>query len=458
MPIIFAGNHNNGLVDPLVVYVTVNRKRLIRPVAAAYLFQIPIVGWVLRHVLLAIPVVRRGDSYTPDEYMSTSTSSLFSSSAVAASVAAPSPTTASMVPEEDEENGIGHRNNHSGEGGEGGVEQWRQTRNSTSLEAMANVLVNSDSFCIFPEGTSHNEPELLELKTGYARACMMALQEKPSLRVAIVPVGLNYEAKNEFRSDIFVEYGKPLIVTNQLVQQWCSQHPNEDFVTHLTEMLKERLENVIIHAPNLRILNGAHLARMIIYTNKDLDQMTQEEYIDTTKEIIRVLRMDNETSRQLCDDLATFQTHLDILGLTYKELKKGTSSLILSLLISILSMPLSLPGALFHAPIGLLASFLGKKVAQGYQDQQAHYKIMVTMMLVPIVYFITFLLLFIRYGFWISIGVLLLLILSILFAIMVRPLGCSIEFLRIFPRLVTFNRRAFKREHDRLREKLLQLL
>jgi glycerol-3-phosphate O-acyltransferase/dihydroxyacetone phosphate acyltransferase len=189
--------------------------------------------------------------------------------------------------------------------------EGKSANNDAALEAMAKILLDGNAFCIFPEGISHNSTEVLELRAGFARACMIALEKNDSLQISIVPVGLNYEAKNRFQSDIFVEFGEPLVVTKQHLQlhQMDSQKTLSDLATNL----KEGLEDVIIHAPNKEVLTVAHLARMMY--REDSIQVTQREYVDFTKMLIDVFQEDNKESKDLFQALLIFQTHLDILGL-----------------------------------------------------------------------------------------------------------------------------------------------
>jgi hypothetical protein len=48
-----------------------------------------------------------------------------------------------------------------------------------------------------------------------------------------------------------------------------------------------------------------------------------------------------------------------------------------SAIVTFISIPLCIPGELVHGPIGLLSSYVGKKLAEGFDDQQAHYKVCV---------------------------------------------------------------------------------
>ncbi|HEX8172541.1 MAG TPA: 1-acyl-sn-glycerol-3-phosphate acyltransferase [Thermoanaerobaculia bacterium] len=70
------------------------------------------------------------------------------------------------------------------------------------------VLRGTGSIAIFPEGTTHDDPQLRELKTGAARIALGSSLP----RVAVIPTGIYYTAKHVFRSDVLVMFGEPLEV------------------------------------------------------------------------------------------------------------------------------------------------------------------------------------------------------------------------------------------------------
>ena len=72
------------------------------------------------------------------------------------------------------------------------------------------ALAGGVNIALFPEGTSHNEPHALPLKTGAARIVLEAEAVRGPLGVRIVPVGLSYEAKGRFRSKVRVSVGHPI--------------------------------------------------------------------------------------------------------------------------------------------------------------------------------------------------------------------------------------------------------
>ncbi len=69
------------------------------------------------------------------------------------------------------------------------------------------VLRDQGLIAIFPEGISHNEPQLQPLKTGAARITLEAESRFGPLGVRIVPMGLTFDAKGTFRSRALVRFG-----------------------------------------------------------------------------------------------------------------------------------------------------------------------------------------------------------------------------------------------------------
>ena len=155
-PLLYVANHNNGLVDPLLVMAFLpGRPRFL---AKDTLWKNP----VLRPFLAlgrVIPVYRPQD-------------------------AAPKP---------------------AGEQ----AQRTTASANEESFRRCRGVLAAGGAVALFPEGKSHSEPALAELKTGAARILLgLPAATRPS--VAVVPVGLLYDAPGMFRSRVLMVVGEPL--------------------------------------------------------------------------------------------------------------------------------------------------------------------------------------------------------------------------------------------------------
>ena len=84
-------------------------------------------------------------------------------------------------------------------------------RNLESLSQAAARLKGGEAIGIFPEGKSHDAPRLEQVKTGAARMAIQAVREG-AVGLKLVPVGLNYERKEMFRSAIWIRVGEPIDV------------------------------------------------------------------------------------------------------------------------------------------------------------------------------------------------------------------------------------------------------
>jgi glycerol-3-phosphate O-acyltransferase/dihydroxyacetone phosphate acyltransferase len=125
-PLIVAANHQNGLVDPMLLLAALPRR--LRPLAKAGLFRHPLVAPFL-HLARALPVHRRADA-----------------------------------------------------GGD-------TAGNLTTFRAVSQALARREAILIFPEGLSQPEPTLMTLRTGAARLLLEA-EAAGAPRVTLLPVGL----------------------------------------------------------------------------------------------------------------------------------------------------------------------------------------------------------------------------------------------------------------------------
>ena len=98
----------------------------------------------------------------------------------------------------------------------GGVPVYRRqdgkdtTRNFDTFRRCRAVLAGGGAVLLFPEGTSHSQPHRLPLKTGAARIALETEACHGPLHLSIIPVGLRYEAKGEFRSRVLIQVGDPI--------------------------------------------------------------------------------------------------------------------------------------------------------------------------------------------------------------------------------------------------------
>jgi 1-acyl-sn-glycerol-3-phosphate acyltransferase len=154
-PVLLVVNHPNALVDALLVGWVVPRR--VRITAKSTLFTNPVVGRLLRWIGV-VPLHRTSD-----------------------------------VAE------LGVRSD--------------PMRNRNAFRAVRDALRDGGTVLIFPEGKSHDEPALAPLKSGAARMALYAAESGGVTDLAIVPIGLTFERKEEPRSRVLVQIGEPIVMS-----------------------------------------------------------------------------------------------------------------------------------------------------------------------------------------------------------------------------------------------------
>ena len=172
-PVFFAVNHSNALVDALVVATALPRP--VRFLAKATIFSNPIASAFLNSVGV-IPLKRAADEVKK--------------AAESAHATVASARTDDMV----------------------GASNLDPSRNANSFHAVSDALAEGSAVVIFPEGISHDEPQLQPLRTGLARMALQAREQQNVRHIQIIPVGLLFERKEEPRSRILVQVGDPIDV------------------------------------------------------------------------------------------------------------------------------------------------------------------------------------------------------------------------------------------------------
>ncbi len=178
-PVLLVANHPNSLLDPVLVAAAARRP--VSFLAKAPLFTDKRLGWLMRAVG-AIPVYRRSDDPTQME------------------------------------------------------------RNEEMFRAAHAALADGAAVGLFPEGKSHDDPALATLRTGAARIALGAYG-LTGRAFPVVPVGLVFRHKDEFRSSALVLVGSAV--------RWDDVAPlgasDETAVRILTSRISEGLRQLTVN-------------------------------------------------------------------------------------------------------------------------------------------------------------------------------------------------------------------
>jgi len=319
-PVMFLGNHPNGLIDPGVMLILAQRK--VTFLAKEPLFRMPVLGQIMRG-MDALPIFRKQD-------------------------------------------------------GPGDT-----TKNEGTLTASVDALVQGRAITLFPEGKSHSEPQLAELKTGAARIALEAARKGAAVR--LVPVGITYEAKNRFKSRVHVEVAPAIAAADFLEKPGEDPH---DAALRFTAAIAAALQQVTLNLDaweDLPLLETAEA----LYALSQGDQAGNAERRKGFARGMALLREEQPARfERLKHELAAFRRRLDLLSVSADDLtsqyRPGTVALFITRnVLSLLSAPLVLLGfALFVIPYHL--PLLAVKAVRPDQDTESTVKVLTLLLLAPV--------------------------------------------------------------------------
>jgi len=118
-----------------------------------------------------------------------------------------------------------------------------------TFESCFRVLEQGEAVGIFPEGITHDDPQLKTVKTGAARMALeLEHRHGGKLGLQIVPVGLTFSAKERYRSEVLVHFGEPIRIADFLAGYPEKKH---DCLHKLTSEIEQRITALILHLPKL---------------------------------------------------------------------------------------------------------------------------------------------------------------------------------------------------------------
>ncbi len=258
-PVLFVGNHPNSLVDPGFVAAAAGRP--VRFLAKAPLFTDKLIGWLIR-ASGSIPVYRRQDDPTL----------------------------------------LG--------------------RNRSVFEAVHTALEEDCAVGIFPEGKSHSEPSMAELRTGAARISLGAAA-RLGRDFPIVPVGMILREKERFRSEAYALVGEPV--------RWddLRDRPEDDVdaVRELTRRIDAALREVTLNVERWEDLPVLECAEALYTVELGLEHSPGDRVRrlrQMSETLSRLRSTDPESVENLHGAIERFSHSLEALGIGVAELDTAT--------------------------------------------------------------------------------------------------------------------------------------
>jgi len=260
--------------------------------------------------------------------------------------------------------------------------------NEDAFARLYDVIESGHSMGIFPEGISHVESQLSKLKTGAARVAL-AVAARGKVQIKIVPCGLNYIHRHRFRSQVLIEFGEPIVIDDEWTRRY--RMDEQQAVRQLTDHLASALAIVTLNAPDWRTLRIIQTVRRLY--KPATASLTPSAYIELNRRFVAGYLRDIHTPelQALSLEVEDYQARLDMLGLKDHHLRqpltftRASRKVLLRSLKMLALLPLAIPGALLHLPVGWIAATVGERFSYE-QDDIATLKVLATILLLPFLY------------------------------------------------------------------------
>lgn len=321
---VFVANHTNALIDPILVLTDAPCE--ISPIAKSTLWSIPGLRWLL-DAAGAVPIVRRRDAPTKDA-----------------------------------------------------------ATNDETFEKIAGHLNRGGNILIFPEGTSHSQPQLAPLRTGAARMLSLANATKPGgagtgESLTFQAAALEFDAADKFRSRCLLLYG-PVRRFDDIAGA------GEDRVRAATAIMEADLKELLVEGET-------HDERRLIARVAEL--LAHDEHDDSLERwnsIGRRVEAASQTLRKLdrgmVDYVAlkvdAYYKELERVGVRDAQVAAGrvpdfkptARRLKLALL-----APLAIPGMILYAPPYFVPRLVARQ-ANAERDDASTYKLAAGLLVYPV--------------------------------------------------------------------------
>ena len=244
-------------------------------------------------------------------------------------------------------------------------------KNQETIDKAVDVLKDRIPFCIFPEGTHQAKYSSLPLSKGIFRIAYQAHDLMPDVPLYIVPVGIKYGDFFRFRSTIRMEFGKPINV-GEFIAENAHMTPQEQ-TNVLKDLLTERLHSTIFHIPNdedyaatYEVCNAVEPFEMekISHSGKPILEVQHEANKQALKRIEALKESNPEKAKKLLElgkEASKLRKKKGI-DTESASVKKPLLSRLGRVLLTLITLPYTLPVSVLASPVVLLCQFIFTKL------------------------------------------------------------------------------------------------
>jgi len=280
-------------------------------------------------------------------------------------------------------------------------------KNKDTFQKTIDVIKAQNGLVILPEGYHEGVHRLRTLKKGFARIAFQTEEASNFLLdIKIVPMGLHYSDYIKSRSDLYINFGEPIPVSNyyELYKEAPAKAINK-----ITSDLAEKIKPLMVHIESIDHYDVYDSLRVMYWENVCLndenENCSKSNRINAEQKVIKSIEQleENEPDQftSLCELNGSFRDQISKTGIKAEVFKNPVKlfSLIINSMCSVIGFPIALYGLI----INILPIAIVKYSENKIKDLQfkSSFKFVLSLVVFPLFYIILSILFFVfSASFW----------------------------------------------------------
>ena len=190
--------------------------------------------------------------------------------------------------------------------------------NSLMFKETTKKLIEGKAICIFPEGTSHDNTHLLQLKPGVAYIALEAMANYGVKNIKLLSCGLSYFSRDEFRSDLILKFGIPMEIPDSLANTFKIN--KKQAIDLLLKTVETQMKSVTLTTPTY---NEYMLVKMFtnLYVPTNIE-LPVEKLSDLAWRLSHIYdeKRDTKEAKELKGKVEKYMYPLEQLGIEDRDL------------------------------------------------------------------------------------------------------------------------------------------